>query len=204
VEDLYGNVRSEPVSWTFVIKADPGPAGNEDTDKDGIVNDQDNCPFSANAGQEDMDKDGKGDVCDTDLDGDGVMNSADNCLMMANQDQLDENGDGVGDACQDLTGIPVEMAGTGYQLFVNHPNPFADKTTLKYQLPYESRVIIKVFDLSGQEVSTLIQRVVPAGTHEVTWDAGAISEGIYFCTFHAESMVTNDQAWKNIKMVLAR
>lgn len=49
---------------------------NDDYDCDGIPNHEDNCPYSYNPSQKDMDQDGKGDVCDTDIDGDGVSNAA--------------------------------------------------------------------------------------------------------------------------------
>ena len=48
-----------------------------DIDADGIDNESDNCPASANATQEDLDEDGEGDLCDSDIDGDGVPQEAD-------------------------------------------------------------------------------------------------------------------------------
>ena len=53
----------------FVINLD-----NDDLDGDGIINSDDNCPETSNAGQEDLDGDNIGDVCDNDIDGDGVTN----------------------------------------------------------------------------------------------------------------------------------
>ena len=73
-----------------------------DTDGDGLLDRDDNCPNHANPGQEDMDADNIGDRCDADLDGDGIDNSADNCELVANVSQADADGDGNGDACDDL------------------------------------------------------------------------------------------------------
>ncbi len=81
-----------------------------DTDEDGVVDVDDNCPEDANADQADGDEDGVGDVCDNcpddanplqgDNDADGVGNICDNCINTVNPDQADENGDGIGDACE--------------------------------------------------------------------------------------------------------
>lgn len=204
IEDLYGNSREDPVSWSFIIKADPIPAEDEDTDLDGILNGSDNCPFSANVDQADMDEDGQGDVCDPDVDGDGVANLTDNCLMTENPDQEDLNGDGIGDACQDFTGQAPMIHSEGFYFSENYPNPFSGKTTVNYILPSESQVIMKVMDIVGNEVDILVYQRQPAGNYEVTWDASGFSDGIYFCSIYAESVTSNDVAWKTIKMVLSK
>lgn len=80
-----------------------------DSDLDGIVDDSDNCPFTANADQADTDGDGIGDVCEGDQDGDGVPDATDNCVFTPNANQSDVDGDGIGDACDndsDNDGIP--------------------------------------------------------------------------------------------------
>ena len=73
---------------------------NEDEDNDGVNNDIDNCPTTANADQADVDMNGIGDVCQ-DTDGDGILDINDNCPEKANPNQEDADMNGIGDACQD-------------------------------------------------------------------------------------------------------
>ncbi len=70
-----------------------------DTDGDGVPDFADNCPYTYNALQADLDGDSIGDECDPDMDGDGVPNDIDNCGRFANPGQEDADGDGFGDAC---------------------------------------------------------------------------------------------------------
>jgi hypothetical protein len=61
----------------------------------------------------------------------------------------------------------------------NYPNPFNPSTTIGYELPVESNVLIKVFDVLGNEVTTLVNGRQPAGVHEVRFDGEKQVSGIY-------------------------
>ncbi|MDC9721186.1 MAG: gliding motility-associated C-terminal domain-containing protein, partial [Urechidicola sp.] len=78
-----------------------GDVCDDDDDNDGILDVNDNCPWTANADQSDIDGDGLGDICDDDMDGDGVLNDDDICPTTANTDQADNDKDGIGDVCDD-------------------------------------------------------------------------------------------------------
>jgi hypothetical protein len=71
-----------------------------DVDQDGVPDSVDNCVREPNTDQQDIDNNGRGDVCD-DHDRDGHINSKDNCQNEPNRDQKDTDGDGIGDVCDD-------------------------------------------------------------------------------------------------------
>ncbi|MEE9448530.1 MAG: T9SS type A sorting domain-containing protein, partial [Ignavibacteriaceae bacterium] len=66
-----------------------------------------------------------------------------------------------------------------YQLFQNYPNPFNPSTIIKYAVPEESPVRIKVFDLTGREVAILVDEVKQPGTYEITFNAEKYASGVY-------------------------
>ena len=67
-----------------------------------------------------------------------------------------------------------------YELRQNYPNPFNPVTTISYQLPLSSHVILKVFDILGREVATLVHGRKEAGQYSIRWDASAMPSGMYF------------------------
>ena len=67
-----------------------------------------------------------------------------------------------------------------FQLSQNYPNPFNPLTKIKYHIPKTSNVVIKVFDILGNEIETLVNEVKPIGTYELTWNAANLPSGVYF------------------------
>jgi hypothetical protein len=87
------------------------------------------------------------------------------------------------------TGTEEEIGLPGnYELAQNYPNPFNPSTKIQFALPVGGNVTLKVFNLLGQEVQTLINnQVIPAGRHEVVFDASNLPSGIYFYRIHTDS-----------------
>jgi hypothetical protein len=75
----------------------------------------------------------------------------------------------------DLADIPMEFC-----MEQNYPNPFNPSTTIKFTIPDREKVSLKVFNVLGLEVSTLVNGIMPAGTHSVNWNAGTSPSGVYF------------------------
>lgn len=74
-----------------------------------------------------------------------------------------------------------------FVLHQNYPNPFNPSTTIKFAVPKTSLVNIKVYDLTGQEVSVLVNEVKEAGTYEIKFDARSLASGIYLYRMTAEN-----------------
>lgn len=69
---------------------------------------------------------------------------------------------------------------SSFALYQNYPNPFNPTTTIKYDVPEASFVAIKVYDITGKLVETLVNMDLTPGRYEVTWNAGNYASGVYF------------------------
>jgi len=67
----------------------------------------------------------------------------------------------------------------------NYPNPFNASTTVAYRIDRTGPVSVKIYDMLGQEVATLVDEVKRPGIYPVTWNASAVASGTYICKMHA-------------------
>ena len=74
-----------------------------------------------------------------------------------------------------------------FRISQNYPNPFNPSTTIEYQIPQASFVTIKVYDVLGKEVVTLVNEVKPAGIHEVNFEPKNLTSGLYLYKIKAGS-----------------
>jgi hypothetical protein len=90
-------------------------------------------------------------------------------------------------------GIPSE-----FSLQQNYPNPFNPETVISYQLPVGGNVSLKVFDMLGREVTTLVDEVKEAGAYDVTFNGKALASGTYIYRLQSGDFV------KTIKMIFLK
>ena len=76
-----------------------------------------------------------------------------------------------------------------FSLYQNYPNPFNPNTTIKFDLTKSDYVSLKVFDISGREVSQLVSENLKAGSYQVPFNAGELSSGVYFYQLRTNASV---------------
>jgi hypothetical protein len=92
----------------------------------------------------------------------------------------------VGNFTTVLTGVNEETAlPTEYSLSQNYPNPFNPSTTFSFSLPSRSFVSLKVFDVTGRDVATIVSENLNAGKYTRQWNAGTMTGGVYFYRLQA-------------------
>jgi hypothetical protein len=89
--------------------------------------------------------------------------------------------------------VPIE-----FSLYQNYPNPFNPSTVIRYQLPVNSWVTLKIYNLLGQEIATLVNEFQDAGFKSVEWEAGEVGSGVYFYKLTAGNYISTK------KMILIR
>jgi len=102
--------------------------------------------------------------------------------------------------------VVLPVVGTGsrhripsvFSITQNYPNPFNPVTTIHYELPKETRVLLRVYTLLGECVVTLVDEIQHAGEKTVKFDASHLPSGLYFYTIRAGDFIQTS------KMLLIR
>ncbi|MFC2094410.1 M28 family peptidase [Bacteroidota bacterium] len=85
-----------------------------------------------------------------------------------------------------------------FNLDQNYPNPFNPSTKIKYTLPSDGFTELKVYDIMGNSITTLVSETKPAGSYEIIFDASNIPSGVYFYTLRSGELITSK------KMILVK
>ncbi|TAK63885.1 MAG: T9SS type A sorting domain-containing protein [Bacteroidetes bacterium] len=97
-----------------------------------------------------------------------------------------------------------EQSPVRFALFQNYPNPFNPVTVIGYSLSAQSYVTLKVYDILGKEVSTIVDEVQASGFKSYTWDASGFPSGVYYCRISVVGQVGQDGilSYNGIKKML--
>jgi hypothetical protein len=99
---------------------------------------------------------------------------------------------GNGTFCGNPTSIESENVSTlptDFALGQNYPNPFNPSTKISWQSPVSSHTTLKLYDVLGNEVATVVNEYKPAGTYEVEFDATNLISGIYFYRMEVKEFI---------------
>lgn len=101
-----------------------------------------------------------------------------------------------------VSSVPLLQLPTAFGLDQNYPNPFNPATVISYQLSVSSRVSLRVYDILGREVATLVSGEQPAGVYKAEWNA-SVASGVYF--YRLEAVRADGRRFvETRKMLLAR
>ena len=89
-----------------------------------------------------------------------------------------------------------------YIVYQNYPNPFNPATTIRYGIPEPSRVSIKVYNILGQVVATLVNEIQMPQFYEYRWNAQNLASGVYIIVVNAESILSSAKKFQNVKKAL--
>ena len=125
-------------------------------------------------------------------DGSATSSTTDNHLYLLNAKGVGTNQlsqiQVVGDGASMVTAVSRQVTSqqpSAFQLYTNYPNPFNPSTMIAFSVPHSGYVTLKVFDIAGRAIETLIQGEVPAGEHRLQWSAQGLPSGVYFCRMEA-------------------
>jgi hypothetical protein len=90
-----------------------------------------------------------------------------------------------------ITGVKtISSMPSEFRLEQNYPNPFNPNTVISYQLSAVSNVSLKVYDILGREIRTLVDGIQKAGEHTINFNASSLSSGVYFYRLTAGQLVS--------------
>jgi hypothetical protein len=79
---------------------------------------------------------------------------------------------------------------SSFTLYQNYPNPFNPVTAIKFDLPRISQVTLKIYNILGEELATLVSAFLPSGSYKYEWDASGMASGVYYYRLRTESFVS--------------
>ena len=85
--------------------------------------------------------------------------------------------------------VEVALAPDEFTLYQNYPNPMNPTTTIRYRIPKVGNVTLKIFDMLGAEVATLVSKYQSEGNYEVNFNASELSSGVYLYQLRVNNFI---------------
>jgi len=98
--------------------------------------------------------------------------------------EIEVVGDGAGLVTSVISNYDVKIP-SDYELYQNYPNPFNPSTTFRFNLPKTENITIKIYNITGQLIDTLLEGEASNGLHELRWKPNGIASGVYVCQMRA-------------------
>jgi hypothetical protein len=121
------------------------------------------------------------------------------CLLLASYGNLEITAFGINNPYIVSVGTDINQE-SSFVLDQNFPNPFNPSTTINFSLAVDSKVSLKIFDVLGQEVATLINGQLAAGSQEVSFNASLLNSGVYFYRIDANGV--DGQKFSSVKKMI--
>ena len=125
-----------------------------------------------------------------------AVNAGTNLVLPTVFEDLDNvsrpQGNGFDIGCYEFsstTGITGENIPEEFKLFQNYPNPFNPETVISWQSPVTGKNVLKVFNILGNEIATLVNKEMPSGKYEINFDGSELPSGIYLIRLQVDSFV---------------
>jgi hypothetical protein len=88
-----------------------------------------------------------------------------------------------------------------YFLEQNYPNPFNPSTMIRYSVPFESMIELKIFNALGEEMELIVNKIQSEGFYEVAWTANRAAAGIYYYSLNAVP-INGEASYRAIKKMI--
>ena len=116
-----------------------------------------------------------------------------NCLALDSSGTIfcGTEGSGVFKSESSTTAIinTISELPSGFRLEQNYPNPFNPSTIITYSIPRGSFVTLKIYDILGNEIATLVNEEEPAGNYKINFNGNRLSSGVYFYRIQAGDLI---------------
>ena len=103
-----------------------------------------------------------------------------------------------------VSGVEEESIVNDFNLYNNYPNPFNPSTKIEFVIPQKSNVVLKIYDILGKEIATLLNSEMENGNHSINFNAENLSSGVYFYKIDVTSSEGNNSFSETKKMLLMK